>query len=324
MKKICAIAAAVAAFSCLSAQAANLPNRDFDPNTASLNELLAYNQAVDREREASLARGRKKYEEDPQYITRSIQAFKEIYPYASITDFENFIKSDETLKAYYTGTDTFRNLNRDQMYSDYRQFFPEQENPFNSQRKGSLEDREDTNWFTKQLINLVKSGEKVVRCLISPHIFTDAQREAVNDLNKFPNKEIAALKSKQLQAYKINRELEDLKDRDWFNMPVAVRNNTVQKIDSYKKALNNLKPTAREQYLIDSGVVSAYDRAMDYKLALDKERAEFEGNTLLSKLNPLLGPGNEIRGESESYEALAREMDARYLEYQRYYNNSNK
>lgn len=107
-------------------------------------------------------------------------------------------------------------------------------------------------------------------------------------------------------------------------MPVAVRNNTVQKIDSYKKALNNLKPTAREQYLIDSGVVSAYDRAMDYKLALDKERAEFEGNTLLSKLNPLLGPGNEIRGESESYEALAREMDARYLEYQRYYNNSNK
>ena len=43
-------------------------------------------------------------------------------------------------------------------------------------------------------------------------------------------------------------------------------------------SLNNLKPTAREQQLIDSGVVSAYDRAMNYKLALDKERAEFEGN----------------------------------------------
>ena len=56
------------------------------------------------------------------------------------------------------------------------------------------------------------------------------------------------------------------------------RNRTVQKINAYKKALNNLKPTAREQQLIDSGVVSAYDRAMNYKLALDKERAEFEGN----------------------------------------------
>lgn len=54
---------------------------------------------------------------------------------------------------------------------------------------------------------------------------------------------------------------------------------------------------------------------MDYKLALDKERADYEGNTLLSKLNPLLGLGNEIRGDSDSYKALAREMDSRYLEY---------
>ena len=56
------------------------------------------------------------------------------------------------------------------------------------------------------------------------------------------------------------------------------RNRTVQKINAYQKALNNLKPTAREQQLIDSGVVNAYDRAMNYKLALDKERADFEGN----------------------------------------------
>ena len=295
MKKICAIAAAVAAFSCFSVQAANSPTgytedqlrqqaereaqtRVFDPRTASNAELLAYNERASQEREESLARGIANYIKDPQYIVRSIQAFKELYPYASIADFENFIKSDETLKAYYTGTDTFRNLNRDQLYSDYRQFFPEQENLFNTQRQGSLEEQEDTNWFAKQVIDLGKGAEKVFRGLLSPHIFTKAQIEAADELNKFPKEEIAALKSKQMQAYKITQELEVLKSSNWIHMSPADRNRTVQKINAYKKALNNLKPTAREQQLIDSGVVSAYDRAMNYKLALDKERAEFEGN----------------------------------------------
>lgn len=206
----------------------------------------------------------KRYAEDPQYITRSIQAFKQVFPYASITDFENFIKSDETLKAYYSGTDAFRSLNRDQMYSDYRQFFPEQENFL------TLEDKEDTNW--------VKSGKKVVKSLISPYIYADSQQKAVDYLNKFPKEEIEALKAKQLRAYKISQELKNLKASNWYDMTDADRNRTVQKINAYKKALNNLKPTAREQQLIDSGVVNAYDRAMNYKLALDKERAEFEGN----------------------------------------------
>ena len=281
MKKICAIAAAVAAFSCFSVQAANSPTgytedqlrqqaeleaqlRDFDPRNASINEMVAHAAQVDREREASLARGMNRYAEDPEYITRSIQAFKQVFPYASITDFENFIKSDETLKAYYTGTDAFRSLNRDQMYSDYRQFFPEQENFL------TLEDKEDTNW--------VKSGKKVVKSLISPYIYADSQQKAVDYLNKFPKEEIEALKAKQLRAYKISQELKNLKASNWYDMTDADRNRTVQKINAYKKALNNLKPTAREQQLIDSGVVSAYDRAMNYKLALDKERAEFEGN----------------------------------------------
>ena len=281
MKKICAIAAAVAAFSCFSVQAANSPTgytedqlrqqaeleaqlRDFDPRNASIDEMVAHDALVDQLREASLARGMKRYAEDPQYITRSIQAFKQVFPYASITDFENFIKSDETLKAYYSGTDAFRSLNRDQMYSDYRQFFPEQENFL------TLEDKEDTNW--------VKSGKKVVKSLISPYIYADSQQKTVDYLNKFPKEEIEALKAKQLRAYKISQELKNLKASNWYDMTDADRNRTVQKINAYKKALNNLKPTAREQQLIDSGVVSAYDRAMNYKLALDKERAEFEGN----------------------------------------------
>lgn len=289
--------------------------RFFDPRTASNAELLAYNERASQEREESLARGIANYIKDPQYIVRSIQAFKELYPYASIADFENFIKSDETLKAYYTGTDTFRNLNRDQLYSDYRQFFPEQENLFNTLRKGSLEEQEDTNWFAKQVIDLGKGAEKVFRGLLSPHIFTKAQIEAADELNKFPKEEIAALKSKRMQAYKITQELEVLKSSNWIHMSPADRNSVVQKIDAYQKALESLKPTEREQQLIDSGVVRAYDRTMDYKLALDKERADYEGNTLLSKLNPLLGYGNEIRGESDSYKALAREMDSRYLEY---------
>ncbi len=295
MKKICAIAATVAAFSCFSVQAANSPTgytedqlrqqaeleaqiRDFDPRNASIDELVAHDALVDQLREASLARGMKRYAEDPQYITRSIQAFKQVFPHASITDFENFIKSDEILKAYYSGTDAFRSLNRDQMYSDYRQFFPEQENFFNTQRKGSLEEQEDTNWFAKQVIDLGKGAEKVFRGLLSPHIFTKAQIEAADELNKLPKEEIEALKAKQLRAYKISQELKNLKASNWYDMTDADRNRTVQKINAYKKALNNLKPTAREQQLIDSGVVSAYDRAMNYKLALDKERAEFEGN----------------------------------------------
>ena len=281
MKKMCAIAAAVAAFSCFSVQAANSPTgytedqlrqqaeleaqlRDFDPRNASIDEMVAHDALVDQLREASLARGMKRYAEDPEYITRSIQAFKQVFPYASITDFENFIKSDETLKAYYSGTDAFRSLNRDQMYSDYRQFFPEQENFL------TLEDKEDTNW--------VKSGKKVVKSLISPYIYADSQQKAVDYLNKFPKEEIEALKAKQLRAYKISQELKNLKASNWYDMTDADRNRTVQKINAYKKALNNLKPTTREQQLIDSGVVSAYDRAMNYKLALDKERAEFEGN----------------------------------------------
>ena len=281
MKKMCAIAAAVVAFSCFSVQAANSPTgytedqlrqqaeleaqlRDFDPRNASIDEMVAHDALVDQLREASLARGMKRYAEDPQYITRSIQAFKQVFPYASITDFENFIKSDETLKAYYSGTDAFRSLNRDQMYSDYRQFFPEQENFL------TLEDKEDTNW--------VKSGKKVVKSLISPYIYADSQQKAVDYLNKFPKEEIEALKAKQLRAYKISQELKNLKASNWYDMTDADRNRTVQKINAYKKALNNLKPTAREQQLIDSGVVSAYERAMNYKLALDKERAEFEGN----------------------------------------------
>ena len=281
MKKICAIAAAVAAFSCFSVQAANSPTgytedqlrqqaeleaqlRDFDPRNASIDEMVAHDALVDQLQEASLARGMKRYAEDPEYITRSIQAFKQVFPYASITDFENFIKSDETLKAYYTGTDAFRSLNRDQMYSDYSQFFPEQENFF------TLEDKEDTNW--------VKSGKKVVKSLISPYIYADSQQKAVDYLNKFPKEEIEALKAKQLRAYKISQELKKLKSSNWRGMTDADRNRTVQKINAYQKALNNLKPTAREQQLIDSGVVNAYDRAMNYKLALDKERADFEGN----------------------------------------------
>ena len=281
MKKICAIAVAVVAFSCFSVQAANSPTgytedqlrqqaeleaqlRDFDPRNASIDELVAHDAMVDQLREASLARGMKRYEEDPEYITRSIQAFKQVFPYASITDFENFIKSDETLKAYYTGTDAFRSLNRDQMYSDYSQFFPEQENFF------TLEDKEDTNW--------VKSGKKVVKSLISPYIYADSQQKAVDYLNKFPKEEIEALKAKQLRAYKISQELKNLKSSNWRGMTDADRNRTVQKINAYQKALNNLKPTAREQQLIDSGVVNAYDGAMNYKLALDKERADFEGN----------------------------------------------
>ena len=48
------------------------------------------------------------------------------------------------------------------MYSDYRQFFPEQENFL------TLEDKEDTNW--------VKSGKKVVKSLISPYIYADSQQ----------------------------------------------------------------------------------------------------------------------------------------------------
>ena len=280
MKKMCAIAAAVAAFSCFSVQAANSPTgytedqlREFaereaqneliDPN-ASLDKLNAYNARVEQERENSIARGMEQYIKDPQYITRSIQAFKQVFPYASITDFENFIKSDEILRAYYTGTDAFRRLNSDQIYSDYRQFFPEQENFL------TLEDKENTNW--------VKSGKKVVKSLISPYIYADSQQKAVDYLNKFPKEEIEALKAKQLRAYKISQELKNLKASNWYGMPGADRNRTVQKINAYKKALNNLKPTAREQQLIDSGVVSAYDRAMNYKLALDKERAEFEGN----------------------------------------------
>ena len=289
--------------------------RNFDPRNASINEMVAHAAQVDREREASLARGMNRYAEDPEYITRSIQAFKQVFPYASITDFENFIKSDETLKAYYTGTDAFRSLNRDQIYSDYRQFFPQQENLFNTLRKGSLEEQEDTNWFAKQAIDLGKGAEKVLRGLLSPHIYTKAQVEAVDELNKFPIEEITALKSKQMQAYKINQELEVLKSSNWRNMTDPERNVVVQKINSYQKALESLKPTEREQQLIDSGVVRAYDKNMDYKLALDKERADFEGSTILSNLNPLLGLGNEIRGESDSYKALAREMDSNHLEY---------
>ena len=93
MKKMCAIAAAVAAFSCFSVQAANSPTgytedqlrqqaeleaqlRDFDPRNASIDEMVAHDALVDQLREASLARGMKRYAEDPQYITRSIQAFK--------------------------------------------------------------------------------------------------------------------------------------------------------------------------------------------------------------------------------------------------------
>lgn len=289
--------------------------RDFDPTNASIDEMVAHDALVDQQREASIARGMKRYTEDPQYITRSIQAFKQVFPYASITDFENFIKSDETLKAYYSGTDAFRSLNRDQMYSDYRQFFPEQENLFNTLRKGSLEEQEDTNWFAKQAIGLGKSAEKVVRGIVSPFIYADKQIEAVDDLNKFPKEEITALKSKQMQAYKLTQELNNLKASNWFNMTEADRNRTVQKIDSTQKALESLNPTEREQQLINSGVVDAYDKAMGYKLAVDKARADFEGNTVLSNLNPLLGYGNEIRGESDSYKSLAREMDSRYLEY---------
>lgn len=289
--------------------------RDFDPRNASINEMVAHAAQVDREREDSLARGMDRYAGDPEYITRSIQAFKQVFPNASITDFENFVKSDETLRAYYTGTDAFRSLNRDQLYSDYRQFFPQQENLFNTLRKGSLEEKEDTNWFAKQAIDLGKGAEKVLRGLLSPHIYAKAQTEAVDELNKFPVEEITALKSKQMQAYKINQELEVLKSSNWRNMTDPERNVVVQKINSYQKALESLKPTEREQYLIDSGVVRAYDKNMDYKLALDKERADFEGSTVLSKLNPLLGIGNEIRGDSDSYKALAREMDSNHLEY---------
>lgn len=203
--------------------------RVFDPRTASNAELLAYNERASQEREEGLARGIANYIKDPQYIVRSIQAFKELYPYASIADFENFIKSDETLKAYYTGTDTFRNLNRDQLYSDYRQFFPEQENLFNTLRKGSLEEQEDTNWFAKQVIDLGKGAEKVFRGLLSPHIFTKAQIEAADELNKFPKEEIATLKSKRMQAYKITQELEVLKSSNWIHMSPADRNSVVQK-----------------------------------------------------------------------------------------------
>lgn len=285
-----------------------------DPN-ASLNELIAYNERKRQEREANLAKGMAEYIKDPRYITRSLEAFKKANPYATLVDFTKFINSDTILRAYYTGTDAYRNLNDSQIYSDYRQFFPEQENLFNTLRKGSLEEKEDTNWFAKQVIDLGKGAEKVVRGLLSPHIFNEAQIEAVNDLSKFPKEEITALKSKQMQAYKLTQELNNLKASNWYGMTDADRNRTVQKIDSIQKALESLKPTEREQQLIDSGVVRAYDRTMDYKLALDKERADFEGNTALSKLNPLLGYGNEIRGDSDSYKVLAREMDSRYLEY---------
>ena len=51
---------------------------------------------------------------------------------------------------------------------------------------------------------------------------------------------------------------------------------------------------------------------------------DFEGNTALSKLNPLLGYGNEIRGENESYEALDRKHDTIKLDYDRTLNSCNK
>lgn len=289
-------------------------NEFIDPN-ASLNELIAYNERKRQEREANLAKGMAEYIKDPRYITRSLEAFKKANPYATLVDFTKFINSDTILKAYYTGTDAYRNLNDSQVYSDYRQFFPEQENIFNTLRKGSLEEQEDTNWFAKQVIDLGKGAEKVVRGLVSPFMYADKQIEAVDDLNKFPKEEITALKSKQMQAYKLTQELNNLKASNWYGMTDADRNRTVQKIDSIQKALESLNPTEREQQLIDSGVVRAYDRTMDYKLAVDKARADFEGNTVLSNLNPLLGYGNEIRGESDSYKALAREMDSRYLEY---------
>lgn len=289
--------------------------RDFDPTNASLNELAAYNERKRQEREADLAKGMAEYIKDPRYITRSLEAFKKANPYATLVDFTKFINSDTILRAYYTGTDTHRTLNDSQIHSDYRQFFPEQENFFNTLRKGSLEEQGDTNWFAKQAIDLGKGAEKFVRGLVSPFIYADKQIEAVDDLNKFPKEEITALKSKQMQAYKLTQELNNLKASNWFNMTGGDRNRTVQKIDSIQKALESLKPTEREQQLINSGVVDAYDKAMGYKLALDKARADFEGNTVLSNLNPLLGYGNEIRGESESYKSLAREMDSNYLEY---------
>mgnify|MGYP006994971894 CR=1 FL=1 len=65
MKKICAIAAVVAAFSCFSVQAANSPTgytedqlrqqaeleaqlRDFDPRNASIDEMVAHDALVDQ------------------------------------------------------------------------------------------------------------------------------------------------------------------------------------------------------------------------------------------------------------------------------------
>ena len=51
---------------------------------------------------------------------------------------------------------------------------------------------------------------------------------------------------------------------------------------------------------------------------------DFEGNTVLSKLNPLLGYGNKIRGEGESYKALAGKLDAIKLDYDRILNSCNK
>ena len=229
-------------------------NELIDPN-ASLNELIAYNERKRQEREANLAKGMAEYIKDPRYITRSLEAFKKANPYATLVDFTKFINSDTILRAYYTGTDAYRNLNDSQIYSDYRQFFPEQENIFNTLRKGSLEEQEDTNWFAKQAIDLGKGAEKVVRGIVSPFIYADKQIEAVDDLNKFPKEEITALKSKQMQAYKLTQELNNLKASNWFSMTDADRNRTVQKIDSIQKALESLNPTEREQQLIDSGVV---------------------------------------------------------------------
>ena len=267
-------------------------NELIDPN-ASLNELIAYNERKRQEREANLAKGMAEYIKDPRYITRSLEAFKKANPYATLVDFTKFINSDTILRAYYTGTDAYRNLNDSQIYSDYRQFFPEQENIFNTLRKGSLEEQGDTNWFAKQAIDLGKGAEKVVRGIVSPFIYADKQIEAVDDLNKFPKEEITALKSKQMQAYKLTQELNNLKASNWFSMTDADRNRTVQKIDSIQKALESLNPTEREQQLIDSGVVDAYDKAMGYKLALDKARADFEGNTVLSLGGTIVSTNNK-------------------------------
>lgn len=92
MKKICAIAAAVAAFSCFSVQAANSPTgytedqlrqqaeleaqlRDFDPRNASIDELVAHDAMVDQLREASLARGMKRTLSTLHVVFRPLSRF---------------------------------------------------------------------------------------------------------------------------------------------------------------------------------------------------------------------------------------------------------